>query len=369
MAGRAAARAALDELGLAWRIAGFGRMEAESPEFPVRGNYFVSSDRGLFVVGPNEVRKISGVPCFGIARAGDDIYLATWTRRDSRIIKGRFRSGETRVSGAREIFRVPTLTDAGRIHQVGVWGDALWICNTAANTLTKIDRHDGTFLANVAPFRCSFGHPITGDHNHLNSVFPQERWLLFGAFKINRRSAFGLIGEGRYGIWAYRNMGIHDCIVRGDEFWFSDSYRFWDGVGGRGCVYRDREIFDAGHFDREANLFVRGIAGNGDEYVFGNSHAGDRTSRFLGRGNLLLGRDGRITHRVEFPGSQVYDVIRQDGRHFDVEPAPREFGEMSMLMTRVFGEAVESGPLSEVLVGRAAKKFDDSDVGSIAEYL
>jgi hypothetical protein len=364
-------RAARNEWRQFASVSGRGLLADLSPEFPVEGRYLVSSDRGVFEVSANRIRHLSKVPCFGLAREGGDIYLATWTTRDTLILRGGIRESATGLSIARltEIFRAPTLTEAGRIHQIGVCGDALWICNTAANTLTKVDRRSGAFRANVAPFRCSFGHPITGDHNHVNSVFPQSRWLLFAAFKINRRGAFGLIGDGECRLWAHRNMGVHDCIIAGDELWFSDSYRFWDQTGGHGCVYRGREMFDPIHFEQTPNNFVRGIAGHGPERVFGNSFAGDRTSRFSGSGNLLLARGNRVTHRIDFPGAQVYDIIRADGRRFDELPARNDFRAVAELMDQVFGPPVETMPLKEVLVGPAAKKFDDSDIGDIAEYL
>lgn len=365
------ARAARDEWRQFASVSGLGRLPDLTRDFPAEGRYLVSSERGVFEVSANRIRHLSSVPCFGIARAEEDIYLATWTARDTLVLRGTLRDSAAGLtaSGLTEIFRVPTLTEAGRIHQIGVWGDALWICNTATNTLTKIDRRSGAFLANVAPFRCSFGHPITGDHNHVNSVFPRDSWLLFAAFKINRRGAFGLIGRGECRLWAHRNMGIHDCVITGDELWFSDSYRFWDQVGGRGCVYRGKEMFDPAHFEHTPNHFVRGIAGHGRERIFGNSFSGDRASRFSGAGNLLLARDRTITHRIEFPGAQVYDIIRADGQRFAQPPSRGEFAAVADLLDGIFGPPVETMPLRDVLVGRAAKKFDESDIGEIGEYL
>lgn len=365
---RAGLRATTDELKLLAPV--YTRSAEESCDFPVQGRYLVSSERGVFEVSANRIRRACPLPAFGIARVGDDFYAATWTARDSVVMRGRIRDGAdgVQIDGLREIFRAPMLSDAGRIHQIGVYGDALWLCNTAFNQLTKLDRRSGTFLANVAPFRCSYGHPISGDHNHINSVFPQGRWLLFSAFKINRRGAFGLIGGGECRIWAHRNIGIHDCVIAGRDFWFSDSYRFWDGVG-KGCVYRGREQFDAAHFDATENGFVRGIAGHGSEELFGNSHSGSRETRFAGRGNLMLAREGRVTHRISFPGAQVYDVIRADGRHFEAPPSVSGFADAARLLDEVFGPPVESMPLREVLVGRSAKKFDESDIGAIEEYL
>ncbi|MBV9523402.1 MAG: hypothetical protein JO010_11445, partial [Alphaproteobacteria bacterium] len=270
--------------------------------------------------------------------------------------------------GWQALYRVPTIDDGGRIHQIAVCGDALWIANTARNTLTKIDRHSGDLRANIAPFRCAHGHPIAIDHNHVNSVFAQPNYLLFGAFKINRRGAFGLVGDGKIRIFPYRNMGVHDCIIAGEDFYASDSYRMWDGARGGGVIVNG-DILDKAHFDENPASFVRGIAGEGDEIVIGNSHAGDRNARFRGQAALILARAGRVTHRLALPSAQVYDILREDGAHFARPPAPISFAEASAVLTRRLGAAEAETPLRDALIGAHGKKFDERDIGDIAEYL
>jgi len=337
-------------------------------DLPLAGRYIISSDRGLFAVSRNRLDRLAAVPAFGIARAGDRFYAATWRGRSSLVLSG---SAEALLGGGdcewREIYSVDTQSDAGRIHQIAAHGDALWLANTALNTLTKIDRHDGRWMANIAPFLCAHGHPIIVDHNHVNSLFPQRRYLLFTAFRINRRAAFGLVGDGRAQIFAYRNMGVHDCLITGGNLIFSDSYRFWDGGGG--AVVIDGLFVDPLYFSKSPAYFVRGIAGETDEMLIGNSFAGDRQTRFLGNGSLMLARGGKVTHAVAVPFAQIYDILREDGTHFDRPAAPTSFAEASALLAGLLGPAIEEFALQDLLVGRSGKKFAPDDIGEIDEYL
>jgi hypothetical protein len=367
---RAAARAARSELAFRRRLAASALTGAASRcDFPVADRYLFSSERGLYHLTRDALRQLSEIPAFGIAIAGDKIYLATWHGDASIILAG---SLSALLGGGncgwRELRRIPYLTEAGRVHQIAVQGNALWLANTAQNTYTKIDRQSGEWRANIGPFRCSFGHPILNDHNHVNSVFPQPDYLLFAAFKINRASALGLAGRGIVQIYAHPNMGVHDCIIAGDDFLFCDSYRLWEGHNG-GVLVKNGAIFDQAYFDANPAFFVRGIAGGGDEMVIGNSHVGDAHERFRGKGALILAQGTRVTHRVDLPCAQVYDILREDGAHFERPPAARSFAEASALLRRHFGPPVEEFALRDVLAGERQKKFAESDIGDVAEYL
>jgi hypothetical protein len=367
---RAAYNAARQEFAFRYRLAA---RASHGPsvivDFPAIGRYILSSERGLYHVSSNTVRELCRIPAFGMAITGDKIYLATWSGDASIVLEGSLAALlDGGGCGWRELYRVRYLTEAGRIHQISVNGDALWLANTARNTYTKIDRHSGAWRANVGPFRCSFGHPILNDHNHVNSVFAQPEYLLFAAFKINRASALGLCGDGVVQIFSYPNMGVHDCIVTGDDVLFSDSYRFWDGGNG-GVLIKNGRVFDQAYFDANPAFFVRGIAGERDEMLIGNSHVGDARERFKGQGALMLAQGDRVTHRVPLPLAQVYDILREDGNHFDRAPSARSFTAASALLRAYLGPPIEEFPLREVLSGEQQKKFAENDIGDIAEYL
>jgi hypothetical protein len=333
------------------------RHAAQAIDLPIRGRYILSSERGIYHLSTNAIRLLTPIPAFGIAREGEDIYLATWHEKDSVVLKG---SWPALVAGAdsgwHELHRVKTLDDAGRIHQIGLCGDALWLANTARNMLTKIDRRTGAWRANIAPFRCEYGHPILVDHNHVNSVFAQPLYLLFAAFRLNRRSAFGLVGDGKVALFPYRNLGVHDCIIAGEDFYFSDSVRMWEGRKG-GAASLNGEFIDASRFDADPAHFVRGIAGEGSEILIG------------GQGAIILAEGGRVTHRSAAPAAQIYDILREDGSHFDRAPAPQSFAEAEAVLARRLGPPETVLPLRGLLSGPSGRKFDASDIGDIAEYL
>ena len=336
------------------------------------GRYVVSSDSGIYYLADARIRRISAIPAFGIAISGSDIYLATWYGEWSVVLvadlPALIRGGRARW---RELYRVNYLTPAGRIHQIGVTGNALWLANTARNTLTKIDRHSGEWCANIGPFKCAFGHPILSDHNHINSVLPTPKYLVFAAFKINDRSAFGLVGAGRVRLYAWPNMGVHDCIFRGNEFLFSDTCRMWQGAkpgSAGGVVVSGGRPVDKDYFDSTPAYFVRGIAGTGNEMLVGNSHVGAGRDRFAGKGELILTEAGRVKKRAIFPGSQVYDIIDEHGRHFDT-PAPGTFKEAALILDAALGPPIDEFRLRDVLAGPQSKKWDETDIGRVQEYL
>lgn len=369
----AALRAARTEYRWLRSLRGSGRAADLGPiDLPISGRYVVSSDKGVYHLADGRIRRLCDIPAFGIAIAGRQIYLATWYGSCSVVLAGDFpdllAGGGTRW---RELYRVNYLTPAGRIHQIAATGDSLWLANTARNVLTKIDRRSGAWQASAGPFKCAFGHPILNDHNHLNSVFAQPRYLVFGAFKINRRSAFGLIGEGNVRLYAWPNTGIHDCFFSGQDFVFSDTARMWEsdkpGHAG-GVVVRGGKPVDKDYFDRTPARFVRGLAGNAHELLIGNSHVGDRADRFAGHGELLLVRAGRVTHRATFPGAQVYDILDEAGRHTDA-PIPASYAEAAACMDQALGQPIDEFRLRDILSGPENKKWDASDIGNIPEYL
>ncbi|NQV85982.1 MAG: hypothetical protein HQ492_02785 [Woeseiaceae bacterium] len=356
-----------------WRwqrlLAATARPQAVSQHnFPVVGRYLISTDNGLYRVTADAVERLCDIPAFGLALAKDRIYLATWHGDWSIVLSG---DRDAVLSGGdcdwRELYRVKVMNDAGRIHQIGVLDDALWLCNTALNTYTKIDRNSGAWMANIGPFKCAFGHPILVDHNHVNGVLPQPNYLIFTAFKINRESVFGIAGRGLVRLFSYPNMGAHDCVMAGEDFYFSDSYRFWDEAEG-GIVVKNGVAIDKPYFDRNKAFFVRGIAGHGNEILIGNSCIGDRRERFKGRGELILVEEEMVTHSISTPCAQIYDILREDGAHFDRPPSAMDFDAASDILEKSLGQCVQEFPLIDVLSGERQKKFAKSDIGQVDEY-
>ncbi|MDZ4253713.1 MAG: hypothetical protein U1A72_14185 [Sulfuritalea sp.] len=337
----------------------------------IAGHYLVSGNKGIFSVGPEGIAQVSKLGAFGIALTADTLYAAGVEGDDSVVFAGDAKAlqGSHRPFAWRSVYRVSNAGHSGRIHQIAVAGDSLWIANTAKNSYVKVNRHTGEWQGAFAPFRCSFGFPILNDHNHVNAVFPTKNYLLFGAFRINRQSAFGLCGKGKVFLYGYRNMGIHDCIVSGYDLWFSDSYRYFDGTpGGVPCL--NGQAIDSDYFTAHPAHFVRGIAGYGNEVLVGNSVVAERANRFEGDGELILLSDRKVVSRFAIPTAQVCDIIRADGRHFERDPEPATFEDAAALLNSVFGEPVEQLDLLDVAVGaRGTKTFAAVDVGDLKEYM
>jgi hypothetical protein len=345
-------------------------------DFPIQGRYIASTEMGLFRLERNCVRKVSDTNAFGLALTDDAAYVATMasTGHECVILKG---DRDALFAGGhdlkwRRLYSI-AIRDAGeRVHQISACGDTLWLANTANNSLTKIDRHTGEWKAEICPFRCEFGLRIKRDHNHVNSVSAHPSFLMFGAWRINMQGCFGVIGSGRIRYYAYRNAGVHDCHVVGDDFLFSDSFRLdrAEKYGANGCVVRNDRIVDCEYFDANEVGCVRGIAGSGAEMVAGLSFPGSRDARMTGRGGLLLIRDDQVTHRIPMPCAQVYDVVRDDGQSFDRPPAVRTADEMAALLDRALGKPVMEWSLGEALMPRNMNlSLNGAAESRIEEYL
>jgi hypothetical protein len=345
-------------------------------DFPVDGRYLISTDKGLFRLERGLVQKISEMNGFGLALAGDHIYLAADgdLGKVSTIVVGDRRALSMPGSSLkwRSLYSAPTMDAGERIHQICVYGDALWLAHTAHNTYMKIDRHTGRWLAEICPFRCEFGLRIKRDHNHVNSISAYPSFLLVGAWRINNRGCFAVAGEGLLRFYAYSNPGIHDCHITGDEFLFSDSFGFDRApkAGDKGRLVCNGHAVDDAYFLHEAPGCVRGIAGGGGEMIVGLSFPGGRADRHLGSGGLLLLRDRKVTHRISLPCAQVYDVLREDGQSFDLPPSVKTFQEASALLERSLGPAILEVPLSDMLLPQNLNlSLNGTAESSLDEYL
>jgi hypothetical protein len=331
--------------------------------------YLITTDKGIFALSDGALDQVSKIPAYGIAVVDDLIYVATWGEGYTTVVAADSRSfGEGGwARNWRELWRLPVASFAARVHQISVEGDALWLANTGQNCLTKLDRHSGRWIANIAPFECTFGHPIMADHNHINSVEAQPDYLLFAAFKINRNSVFGLCGQGQVKLFRYSNMGVHDCVFRGEEFLFSDSYGFWD-KSGHGTVLGNGKPIRPETFKEHDLQFVRGIAGSDQELLVGNSFTGDRSTRFSGTGQLVVFRDNGAFELIDMPAAQIYDVIGLDGQRFPNQALLKSAQDVERKLQAVFGSPVANLPLDSCLVGERSKTFDSRDMGDVREY-
>ena len=338
----------------------------------IEGTYVVSTDLGLFVVCPEGIKHISKLSVFGVAISGDKIFVAAMDGEDSVVFVGDSKSllVPRHSFEWKELYRVPSAGHSGRIHQISVLGQSIWICNTAQNSYVKLNYVTGEWQGAFAPFRCSFGHPILKDHNHVNAISPHDNFLVFGAFRANKNAVFGVCGDGLVKIYTYKNMGIHDCIMSGESIIFSDSYRMFDPDAVGGCLYKDGSPLFEEYFDCHPAGFLRGVAGSGGEIVAGNSVTGARTERFSGNGEIIVFRNSVVRDRFSIPAAQIYDIIRLDGKHLDIPSSAKTFLDASKVLDNAFGPALETLDLEDLMIGPSGnKKFSLDDQGNLSEYL
>ncbi len=342
--------------------------------FDVQGDYLITASAGLFRLRRDSLQRVWDLPAFGIACAGSDLFLAGCGLHESFVVRSDRRAvfEEGLPHAGTVLYRVPIRDEAERIHQLALDGENLWLANTARNALTKLDARTGEWKVEIAPFTCSFGLPIAGDHNHLNSVRAYDgRLVVFTAFRTAediraRRGLLGVCGDGKLRGYVYRHGGIHDIHISGDRIIFSDSFCFFpQGSDTSGAVVVNGQPVAPEFFAEHPMGFVRGVAGDGNEMVIGNSCRGTRATRFLGEGNLVVLRDGKVVGTTPFPAGQIYDVVRSDGLNFDVPPAVTTFDGVCELFRAQFGEPVMERSLADARVHRPKTKRSEGVWGDL----
>ena len=108
------------------------------------------------------------------------------------------------------------------------------------------------------------------DHNHINGLTAYNDAIIFTAFRINKKSAIGLIGDGIIKIFSYPNMGIHDVIVSKNRVLISDSYRMWEKKFGG--VKVNENFINESFFEENDYNFVRGLSIFENEMIYLFNH-------------------------------------------------------------------------------------------------
>ena len=249
---------------------------------------------------------------------------------------------------------------SGRFHQICTLGSNLWIANTFKNSLTIINKKNGNFIGNIAPFFCQDNHPIMSDHNHINGVSAYKDSIVFTAFRINKKSAIGLIGNGKIKIFSYPNMGIHDVIILKNQLLISDSYRMWEKSCG-GIKINSKFINESFFEDNNYN-FVRGLSIFRDEMIVGNSFQGERKNRFKGKGSILVRKKEKFLGALNNLPPQIYTI-----RNIKSQDEKREisYKDINKLLIDNCGNPHVVRNILDCQVGETAKKFDNSDLFNV----
>lgn len=338
----------------------------------IAGDYLITTDNGLFRLNKNNLEKISSLPCFGISInvPQDEIFISTWNSNSSQILKSKLSKILSKnLTSWQTLFKQTIINDASRIHQISYNNNHVWIANTSKNAITKICSQTGKWIANICPFRCSYGHEIDTDHNHVNSVLAEKNYLIFTAFKANKKGVIGLIGKGKIIIFLYKNFGIHDCLIHDKKFMFSDSFSAWDNKDNGSVIFKKEKKFEK-IFENQKAQFIRGISICENEFIVGSSNFGCKKKRFKKNGKLIHIIEDKKFHIISVDASQIYDITRIDGKKTNCNFSKNlHYDEVLKILQRSFGKAKEDILLNTSLVGINAKKFDKSDQGNVDEYL
>lgn len=311
----------------------------------ISGNYLVSGDRGVHAVVGGRFLQLSKVITYGIAVRNGMIWCASSCDRYSSICRAEL--PEHLMPGQRlafeEIHRAKT-SKKGRYHQIGFIGDRLAIAASENNVIRYLDPMSGEILSECLPFRDSFGEPIGGDHNHINSLSESGECVLFCAYKAGQGSLLCVLNGNRDRVKGYEisSMGLHDIYIEGENLWFSDTFGLPTKLGGDDCghLMKNNCKVDAGYFSAPPGKVIRGIAGTGKELLVGHSHKGPRAKRYKGKGSIIRLVGEKVVEETSVPFAQVYDILRLDGRHFDEPPALGSWDEINARFVSILGSCV-----------------------------
>jgi len=308
------------------------------------GDYLISGEKGIFAIKEKELLQLFGTRTFGIARRGNELFAASSNDHYSAVCKASLPEEIAVGKSLRfsEIFRIRT-SKSGRIHQIGFYNDQLAIANTDSNSILFLDPDSGEVISECFPFRDHFGLPVVGDFNHINSVSQCGECLLFCAYRTGTNSMIGVLHGKRVRGYAATNVGAHDVHLAGDVVYYSDTFGKPVSEGGSECGFLmangqpvDEEFFS----QADGGRAVRGIAGCGNELVVGHSHKGSRSKRYKGKGSIFRIVNGKVECEISVPFSQVYDIMRTDGRHFEESPCHGTWDEVNAFLESRLGPCI-----------------------------
>jgi len=281
----------------------------------IDGDYFITTEKGLFRMGPNGLYHILNFPTYGIAISGEFFFLSIQIRNTALIISGQAKSlfQAARLQPV-VIKKFTTLTSSQRIHQMTKGPSGIWVANTASNSILQIDPSSKTLLREFYPFVDKFGAEITHDQNHINSVLEHADGLFFTAYTAGLGSLLGVIHHDWVYGYAFPNPGIHDIYILKDDFLLFDTFGL-NQPGSGGIPISKKGPLLTEFFSKPPGWILRGAARCGAETVIGNSFKGERSKRMTGEGSLLVYRNQEIKREITLPFAQIYQIVNRNGEH------------------------------------------------------
>jgi hypothetical protein len=303
----------------------------------VKGQYVLSTEKGVFLIDNGRALHVFPYRTYGIALHNDDFYLSSVRGEHNSIFKARLPTPlEQLVPGTRisfqEIYYLKAHTTE-RIHQICIHQNQLVITKPSANAIVFLNLTTGEEEFEIRPFVDSFGIPISGDHNHINSVFSCGEVLLFGAYRAGDGSLIGAYHNGKITAYHAGNIGLHGAYISGQDLYYGDT--FGSEGEGKGYLIINNKRFDESHFQSGDGFCVRGVCQSREELLIGHSHKGPRAKRFEGPAFLLRCNKDHVV-----PFAAIYDIMRMDGTYFDKPPHVTSWDEVNRLLQDILGDPV-----------------------------
>lgn len=300
--------------------------------------YFVTTDKGIFRAEGNRLIQITPWGTYGFAIHAEHAYCAVTVKKWSVLLKCRLRSlCEAGIDPEwEELLRHEAADTNCRFHGMDIGAGSLWLAHTGKGGLMKFDLSGLNEPESLSLFLDHFGEPIKYDLNHVNGVTAYDDFTLFTAYQIGRTSGIGMIEGEDVSVYGVPNRGIHDAYFINDDLYHCDTF----GDGNKGYLMRNNRPVDAGYFDKPPGFIPRGVAGTEEEMLLGHSHKGARKDRFKGSGSILFLRNQKVQGKLDFHGSQIYQIIREDGIALAPKPCGISSEKAKGKLTELFGSPV-----------------------------
>jgi len=310
----------------------------------LRGEYYFTSEKGLFRIDQTGVFQVMTQPCYGVAFKDDWIFLSVYqggARPYTAVVRGRRDAlGQAEAEFSfQEVYRASAPSSNTRIHGIFAGDEALWAANTGRNTLLRFDFGSTELTAEIPLVDDPFGLPVLTDQNHLNGVSEYDGVVLFTAYRAGRQSMVGVFDGTRIVGYGYPNAGIHDIYLTEDDLFLCDTFGA-NPISAGGALFTSASGYDGQAFDRPPGFVVRGLAGGYDEMLIGHSHKGPRRKRFKGSGAILISRQGAVQDVIPVEPSQIYQIIAESGAFVSPRPVELNARRACAILERTFGPPI-----------------------------